>query len=131
MFQVHEAIYLQQFIVTVFVEDNWDDAFKKEFYTQKSPQSKHVRNAGVRKKVNNNVVERLNNTVRERDKVMRGMQNNETATVLMNGFRNYYNVLRPHMGIDNRTPAETAGLNLELGRSKVKNLIKRSAGLPC
>lgn len=55
----------------------------------------------------------------------------DTATVLMNGFRNYYNDLRPHMGIDNQTPAEMAGLNLELGRSKVKNLIKQSAGLPC
>lgn len=110
---------------------SYNDAFKREFYTQKSPQSKHVRNAGVRKKVNNNVVERLNNTVRERDKVMRGMQNNDTATVLMNGFRNYYNVLRPHMGIDNRTPAEMAGLNLELGRNKIQNLIKQSAGLTC
>ena len=49
----------------------------------------------------------------------------------MDGFRNYYNVLRPHMGIDNCTPAEMAGLNLELGRNKIKNLIKQSAGSPC
>ena len=54
------------------------------------------------------MVERLNNTVRERDKVMRGMQNNDTAKVLMDGFRNYYNFLRPHMGIENNTPAKEA-----------------------
>lgn len=47
------------------------------------------------------------------------------------GSRNYYNVLRPHMGIDNHTPAEMAGLNLELGRNKMQNLIKQSAGMPC
>ena len=110
---------------------SYNDAFKKEFYTRKSPQSKHIRNAGVGKKSNNNMVERLNNTVREREKVMRGMQNNDTAKVLMDGFRNYYNFLRPHMGIDNNTPAKEAGLNLELGRNRVKDLIKQSAGLTC
>jgi transposase-like protein len=110
---------------------SYTDAFKKEFYTNTSPQTKHLRNAGIAKKNNNNRVERLHNTVREREKVMRGMQNNETATVLMDGFRNYYNVLRPHMGIDNCTPAEMAGLNLELGRNKIQNLIKQSAGFPC
>ena len=109
----------------------YKDAFKKEFYTNKSPRTKHVRNAGIAKKNNNNRVERLHNTVRERDKVMRGMQNNDTARVLMDGFRNYYNFLRPHMGIENNTPAEIAGLNLELGRNKIQNLIKQSAGLPC
>ncbi len=49
----------------------------------------------------------------------------------MDGFRNYYNFLRPHMGIENDTPAHMAGLNLELGRNKIQNLIKQSAGLPC
>lgn len=110
---------------------SYKDAFKKEFYTQKSPRSKHIRNAGIAKKNNNNRVERLNNTVREREKIMRGMQNNDTTRVLMDGFRNYYNVLRPHMGINNNTPAEMAGLNLELGRNKIQNLIKQSAGIPC
>lgn len=110
---------------------SYNEAFKKEFYSNKSPRPKHIRNAGIKKKVNNNMVERLNNSVREREKVMRGMQNNDTATVLMNGFRNYYNVLRPHMGIDNHTPAEMAGINLELGRNKIQNLIKKSAGVTC
>lgn len=62
---------------------------------------------------------------------MRGMQNNETAKVLTDGFRNYYNFLRPHMEIDNNTPTIMAGLDLELGRNKIQNLIKQSAGIPC
>ena len=88
--------------------------------------------AGLRsKRDNNNIVERLNNTVRERTKVMRGMQNNDTVSILMGGFRNYYNFLRPHMGIDNKTPAKEVGLDLELGRNKIQNLIKQIAGLTC
>ncbi len=37
----------------------------------------------------------------------------------MDGFRNYYNALRPHMGINNNTPAEMAGIDFELGRNKI------------
>lgn len=35
------------------------------------------------------------------------------------------------MGIDNNTPAKEAGIDLELGRNKIQNLIKQSAGIPC
>ena len=107
-------------------------AINKEFYTNHKPRTEHIRCTGLRsKRDNNNIVERLNNTVRERTKVMRGMQNNDTASILMDGFRNYYNFLRPHMGIDNKTPANMAGVDLELGRKRVKNLIKQSAGITC
>ena len=70
-------------------------------------------------------LERLNNTVREREKVMRGMQNNDTAKVLMDGFRNYYNFLRPHMGIDGKIPSEEAGITIE-GDNKWLTLIQKS-----
>jgi len=33
------------------------------------------------------------------------------------------------MGIDNNTPSINACLDLELGRNKIENLIKQSAGL--
>jgi len=78
-------------------------------------------------KTNNNLVERLQGTVRERDKVMRGMKGEETAKVLMDGLKNYYNFLRPHMGIENETPAEKANINLELGRNRWKSIIRKGA----
>ena len=78
-------------------------------------------------KTNNNLVERLNGTVRERDKVMRGMKKKETATVLMEGLKNYHNFLRPHMGIENETPAERANINLELGRNRWQSIIRKGA----
>ena len=63
-------------------------------------------------------MERLNGTVREREKVMRGMKGDKTTEELMNRFRIYYNFIRPHMSLDGKTPAEGSGLDLELGENK-------------
>ena len=105
----------------------YQKAFKKEFFTLRKPRTKHVRMPRFVDRTNNNVVERLNGTVRERDKVMRGMKKEETATVLMEGLKNYYNFLRPHMGIENETPAERANMNLELGRNRWHSIIRKGA----
>lgn len=80
----------------------------------------------MRKARNNNVVERLHGTVRERDKVMRGLDNDETARTFVEGFRIYYNFIRPHMALNGLTPAEKAGINLQLGQNKWLSLIKQS-----
>jgi len=102
-------------------------AFNKEFYTMKKPRTEHVRMPRFTDEMNNNMVERLHGTVRERDKVMRGMKGKETATALMEGLKNYYNFLRPHMGIENEIPAQKAGLDLELGRNKWLSIIRKGA----
>ena len=102
-------------------------AFKKEFFTLRNPRTKHVRMPRFVDRTNNNLVERLNGTVRERDKVMRGMKGKETATVLMEGLKNYYNFLRPHMGIENETPAKRANIDLELERNRWHSIIRKGA----
>jgi transposase-like protein len=101
-------------------------AFKKEFYAKRGTKPILTHKAGVNKEDNNNVVERFNGTVREREKVMRGMQNEETAQDLMEGFRNYYNFIRPHQALNGKTPAEVAGLDLELDENKWKSLIEKA-----
>jgi transposase-like protein/transcription elongation factor Elf1 len=58
----------------------------------------------------NNIVERLQGTQRERTKVMRGFDSQPTAQVLVDGYRGYYNLVRPHLGLDGQTPAEAAGV---------------------
>ncbi len=102
-------------------------AFKKEFFTIKTPRTKHVRMPRFVDKSNNNLVERMQGSIRERDKVMRGMKKEETAKILMDGLKNYYNFLRPHMGIENETPAKRANIDLELGRNRWRTIIRRSA----
>jgi transposase-like protein len=105
---------------------SYKKAFNKEFYTRKGPRPFLVRHAGPSTIVNNNKIERLHGTIREREKVMRGMQNEETAKILMDGFRHYYNFIRPHQALNGLTPAEMAGLKLDLGENKWLGLIKES-----
>ena len=50
-------------------------------------------------RTNNNLVERLNGTVRERDKVMRGFKNEESAQQILEAFRAYYNFIRKHQSL--------------------------------
>ncbi len=104
-------------------------AFTREFYTCKAPRPfmvRHVHKAGPSTVTNNNIVERLNGTIREREKVMRGMQNEKTAQELIEGFKNYYNFIRPHQALHGKTPAEMAGLDLGLGKNKWLGLIEKA-----
>lgn len=58
----------------------------------------------------NNILERLQGTQRERTKVLRGFDARTPAQGLVNGYRGYYDLVRPHMGIGGLTPAEKAGV---------------------
>jgi len=88
--------------------------------------SVHIRADGLKARTNNNKVERLHNTVRERQKVMRGLQNDETSTEFNNGFRTFYNHIRPHMALGGETPGQAAGLDLKLGRNRWLGMIQKS-----
>lgn len=50
----------------------------------------------------------------------------KTAQAWSNGFRVYYNYIRPHTGLDGLTPAQASGLNLPLEQNKWLSLIKMS-----
>ena len=71
----------------------------------------------------NNVLERMHGSIREREKIMRGIKVDDTPIIPMNQI--YYNFVRPHMGLDGKTPAEMAGVGLE-GDNKWGMLLRRS-----
>jgi len=73
------------------------------------------------------MVERLNGTVRERNKVMRGLEGDLIAQIIIDGFRIYYNFIRPHMALNGKTPAQQAKIDLELGRNKWLSLVKKAS----
>jgi len=73
------------------------------------------------------MVERLNGTVRERNKVMRGLEGDPIAQIIIDGFRIYYNFIKPHMALNGKTPAQKARVDLELERDKWLSLIRKSA----
>jgi len=98
-------------------------AFNKEFYDHHR-SVKHIRNVGFRDKTNNNLIERLHGTVREREKVMRALKIPDTPIV--DGYRLYYNFIRPHMALGGNTPAEIAGIDLNLGQNKWLGLLRQA-----
>jgi hypothetical protein len=66
-------------------------------------------------KVHNNKMERMNGELRDREKVVRGVKKDDSP--LLDGLRIYHNFVRPHMGLEGKTPAEVAGIKVE-GRDK-------------
>ncbi len=101
---------------------SYQDAFNKEFFTLRNPRTEHVCSAGIRATRNNNVVERLNGTVRERNKTMRGLKNEDTP--ITKGFQIYYNFVKPHQSLKGQTPAQKAGIDI-LEENNWLDLIKR------
>jgi hypothetical protein len=70
------------------------------------------------------VVERLKGTMREREKVMRGMQTRDTAQKIIEAMRIHYNFRRKHSKLG-KTPAEASGIIIE-GENKLLTLIQNS-----
>ncbi len=75
----------------------------------------------------NHKIERLHNTIRARTKIMRGFHGSmESARSIMKGMEIYYNFVRKHQGIDNKTPQQKAIPQLDLGVNKWLSLIRLS-----
>ncbi len=104
----------------------YNGAFNREFYTSYGPRIENVRSVGQRDEGLNQMIERVNNTVRDREKTFRGMDNDKSAQIMADGIRINYNFIRPHMGLDGRTPSQTAGLDLGLDGIRWKALIKQA-----
>lgn len=64
--------------------------------------------------------------MRERNKTMRGLHNDNTAMTFNKSFKAYYNHIRRHQGIPSMTPAQAAGIDLELGHNRWQGLIQKS-----
>ncbi len=92
------------------------------------PEAIHIR-AGIRDAINNNKLERYHGTWRERDKVMRGLNRDATAEQMLNHYRTYYNFIRPHIALGDKTPAEVANIDLDIGKNKWVGLIEKSLSL--
>jgi len=73
---------------------------------------KHVVSKGIRAEINNNLSERLQGTVRDRDKTLRGLKTRESGQTYIDGLVTHYNYFRPHEGIEGKRPAEKAGAEL-------------------
>jgi hypothetical protein len=98
----------------------------KEYFTKKNPRVKNVRSISVRNEGLNSKIERLNGTMRDREKVMRGMHTAESAQKIIEAMRIHYNYCRTHSKLG-MTPAEQAGLKLPLEHGRIESLIRLAA----
>jgi transposase-like protein len=102
------------------------DSYRGEYKPTKEPPV-HIANVGIRSHMGNHRVERLHNSMREREKVMRHLKKAHSADKVFKGFRAYYNYVRPHMALDNHTPAEMAAIPIQLGTNRWLDLIRQAA----
>jgi len=102
----------------------YNEAYKKEFWTQKNPRTIHVRHITIRGDKNNNKMERLNGEIRDREKTMRGLKTKETP--ILTGYQIFHNYIRPHESLDGKTPSEACGIKIE-GKNKWLTLIQNAS----
>ncbi len=102
---------------------SYNEAFEKEYHTMASPRTRNIRSVSVRHNGLNQKVERLNGIFRDRERVMHGLDHAESAQKTIEAFRIHYNFVREHGSIK-KTPAEEAGIKLDLGQNKIESLIK-------
>ncbi len=89
------------------------DGYNKVFYTMKKEgRPELIRKVGIRNIHNQNAVERLHCTLKDRLKPARGLKNEETVRTLLEGWVVHYNYVRKHQTLK-MTPAQASGLNVE------------------
>ncbi len=72
--------------------------------------TEHRQGGIARVEDNTQKIERFHGTLKARTKVMRGLKNFESALEFTKGWLVHYNYLRPHESLQDKTPAEVAGI---------------------
>lgn len=90
--------------------------------------TQHVQSSPFDVENDSNIIERMQGTIKDRTKVIRGFKTVPTARLILDGFMVHYNFFRPHMTLHNKTPAEVAKV-----KAPVRNwteLVRKAGGLP-
>lgn len=88
---------------------SYREAAPRAFLTRRV---KHVVSQGIRAEINNNLSERLQGTIRDRDKTLRALKQLEIWQAYLDGLLLQNNYFRPHESLDGNLSAEAAGAEL-------------------
>lgn len=89
------------------------DGYNKVFYSmRKEGRPELIRSVGIRNIHNQNAVERLHGTLKDRIRPMRGLKGEETVRTLLEGWVVHYNYVRKHQTLK-MTPAQASGINIK------------------
>ena len=106
---------------------SYEEAYRKEFWEiDRQKRTLHIRHIRLQGDKNNNKMERLNGEIRDREKVMRGLK--KPNTPILKGYEIFHNYLRPHEGLEGKTPSEACGIEIK-GENKWRTLIENASQL--
>ena len=101
----------------------WKDQYRSKNFLHKDTE--HHRHIHFKGDMNNNQMESFNgNTLRAREKVVRGIKKEDSA--ILTGMQIHHNYIRPHQGLDGDTPADRAGIHVQ-GDNKWKTIIQNAS----
>jgi len=104
---------------------NFTAGIESEFWREKKALALvHDRDIRFSGEIHNNKMERLNGEIRDREKVVRGVKREDSPPIT--GLQIYHNYVRPHMGLNGKTPAEAAGIEVK-GKDKWLTLIQNAS----
>ena len=90
----------------------------------------HLYTKSIQDGFTNRPVERWHNEMRETLNARRGLGNEESVQTMMEFLKIYHNWVKSHMGLDGKTPAQAAWLDMGLGGDKFMGLLKESSSKP-
>ncbi len=106
--------------------NSYQEAIRKEFENRAA----HIRTRSLKDGFVNRPIERYHNEIRERLKARRGLGNDESAQNFAELLKINHNFVKPHQGLDGKTPAQAANIDLNLGQDKYLDLIKQAGNKP-
>jgi transposase-like protein len=106
--------------------NNFHEAWRKEMWSEYGEEVSptHIREIQMAGQAHNNKMERMNGELRDREKVMRSLKAMDTP--ILKGMQIHHNFIREHEGLDGRTPAEAAGIQIE-GSNKWLTIIQNAS----
>jgi transposase-like protein len=90
------------------VSDNLKSYLRPIAQMNKSGGVIHVTGNTFQDKVNNNRIERFHRTLKTRTNAIENFGDLDSANQFVQGFRAYYNMLRPNIGLNGLTPIQKA-----------------------
>ena len=106
--------------------NSYQEAIRKEFQNRAA----HIKTKSLKEGFVNRPIERYHNEIRENLKTRRGLGNDESAQNFAELLKINHNFVKPHQGLDGKTPAQAANIDLNLGNDKYLDLIKLSGTKP-
>ena len=89
---------------------NFRARIENEFWREKKQLALvHKQDIRFDGQIHNNKMERMNGEIRDREKAVRGVKMDGPP---IERLRIYHNYVRPHTGLDGRTPADLAGIEV-------------------